>query len=366
MEKRQQERSLAQLLLYAPAIAFVVFFILHSISFQLHDDDLWVLEYCNSGNFVNDFNFWWHHNNGRYASAFLQLLFFRIPQPLIVISSAFFVLSLNYLAILMLIKGLIRNGFLSLQNSALFSLLGLAAIYFSSSNINDVFFWPSSVFVHGLSVSAFLFICVHLIRQDKRGLFIALIAGIFLGGASETAAVLSIFILISGTFILKANRAQTFVILITIVAGMLIHYYAPASEIRAEALSASSNLGLVKAAVSASYNLFRALLSFIILLLMLWPFQRHLNHRLFPKKSILFILPAFAALVHLLVVAVLMHDAEPARAAQAISLFLIFPVIGVLGLLKKSESDRTVIYIPATIITLYFILADFLSLPMHI
>lgn len=358
MEKRQEERSLADSLLYIPAITFLVYFILHALFVIPRDDDLWVLQYCISKSFSADFSFWWHHNNGRYASAFFQLVFFRLPQPFIAISSAIFVLGTNFLSVRMLFGTLIKNGLIKAGNTLLFSILTVAAIYFSSPHTGDVFFWPSSVFVHGLSVAAFIFICIYLFTQDNLRLLIAIVSAIFLGGASETAALLSIFILTSGTIFLRVNPRNTIILLFILTGGLTIHYFAPASQIRSEELINAAPQGILKAiAVVVFYDALRIIISFAILTLMLLPFVRISSISLKKKltSKIAFLYPLLAAIPYFIFIAYIMRDLEPARALQPLILFLFLPGLYITRYTEKMSPPLLIM--PSILISMWYLIS---------
>jgi len=362
MEKRQKERSLADILLIIPAIVFAVFFILQAWSFVLHSDDLWVLQYCNSGDLFSDFSFWWHHNNGRYSSALFQLIFFRFPQPAIAISSAIFVLGINFLTVRMLLLTLINKGFLQTKNIVLFSVLATAAIYFSSPDVLDVFFWPSSVFVHGLSVAAMLSIAAFLLKPGLTGFIISIVSAVFLGGASETAAFLSIFMLIGGIFIIKTNPVQTIALLIILLTGMIIHYFAPASQIRSDELIDAAPQGFSRAmAVVVYHDVQRLIVSFAVATLMIFTFsgiQTGLLHKKL-KPGIAFLFPLSATITYLVFIAYVMRDAEPARALQPLVLIFLIPAMYVSRFVDKLNPVFRIM--PAILLTCYFLLAGIFS-----
>lgn len=363
MEKWKQEKVI-KLFLYLTGIAFLAFFILHAVSFSLHDDDFWVLHYCNSGSLTNDFNFWWHHNNGRYASAFFQLIFFRLPQNSIAISSALLCLILIYVSVFRVLKSLSQKELLHKKNYYAFSILITAAIYYSSPNINDVFFWPSSIFVHGFSVAAFIFIVSFLIESKSNLHYIfAAISAIFLGGASETSAILSIFVVLFSFLFGSGNRIQVISVAAIIMVGLVIHYFAPASSLRSEDLLNNAPQGFLKAIfISAYYNVKRVFIPIVILFFMLWPVIEMYTEKLKSGKllHIWLLLPAAAAIIHSIFIGYVMRDAEPSRAAQAVFILLIPPI---LLLLSKIWKTGNAIYkiLPALLVSFLFLILQIVS-----
>ncbi|MBN2729280.1 MAG: hypothetical protein JXR53_08655 [Bacteroidales bacterium] len=363
MEKRSTEKSLNNALLFLPVIGFLAFFFMRAFTFHLHDDDFWVLKYCTHGNFFGDFQFWWQHNNGRYASALLQMLFMRLPQSSTVLSSAVFCLSICLLASRSFFRSLEIEGYFKTGNLIIYSSILTAAIYLSSPQISDVFFWPSSIFVHGLSVAAFLLTVSWLINPSKLGFLLAIISSIFLGGASETAAILALAIIIFAYFFKKNSSINIIIPFGLLITGMLIHYFAPASLARSNLLANASNLSFIKAAMlSAFLNIKTAFFSLIILFIMVWPLTHLFTEKLKKIKQIriLVLLPLGMAFIHTLFIALIMRDAEPPRAAQAISLFLLLPAAYLHIIFKTDRIPIKIRYLLPTIVVIIFILLEIL------
>ena len=148
-----------------------------------------------------------------------------------------------------------------------------------------------------------------------------------------------------------------------IMVGLLIHYFAPASSLRSEELLNNAPQGFLKAiVVSVYYNVKRALIPIVILFFMLWSVSGMFTEKLKSGKflHIWLLLPAAAAIIHSIFIGYVMRDAEPSRAAQAIFILLIPPLLWLSSKIWKTGSI-IIKLIPAILVSFLFLILQIAS-----
>ena len=328
MEKRSKRKIIFYISLLLPLTAFLILFLEVISLYSLRNDDLWVLEYMGKTSFVDDFRFWWQHNNGRFSSAFFQLLIFRLPESCIVLFSSIITLTLCSLSVFSLTKSILLRAWIQNNNKILFSSSLIICIYIISPDMLEVFFWPSAIFVHGWSVPALIFILAWLIhpKNSITRTAIAFISVVFISGSSETASFFLMTILLYAVYKKHYLRKQALFFIIILISGLAIHYFAPASLSRSELLIQSAPVSYIKAILtSIKQNMIHGVISFILALVIISPAIHLLSNKTIHKKNMLQLLKftAIISILYTFYVVFLMRDREPLRAAQPAFMLLI-------------------------------------------
>ncbi|PKP01192.1 MAG: hypothetical protein CVU11_15965 [Bacteroidetes bacterium HGW-Bacteroidetes-6] len=357
MDTRSREKEKAESLAISllSGLLFAILFVVVFRNQMLKSDDFWVLKYCGSSNsFSKNFDFWWHNTNGRFASAFIQLLFFRLPVQFILIASAISTLLVTGFASFSLISAASAQKLIQHNRLIPTTVFLTIAIYLSSPAPVDVFLWPSAVFVHGWSAAALLLIASVLIRSNWKILhwIIAIVSTIFIGGSSETAEVILV-LLIMLAFLKNSKLLLKMSILSAILLfATALHYYAPASLNRSQILIDSAPGSYLNAIfASAKQNIPVAVVSSAIAFIALLPIAKFIKFKTTKKTNILIGRSILAAvIVYTLAVAWIMKDSEPLRAAQPVFLLLLVPTIVAISQINSTKWSIVKLSIPILVL----------------
>lgn len=363
MEKGQREKEkigfvVAKLL---PALLFVLLFGIVLNAQVFRSDDFWVLQFTGHNSFASDFSFWWHHANGRFATAFLQLLLFRLPVQYIGAIAAISTLLVIFAASFHLAKTAASQNLLTKNNSFSVATFLTIAIYLSSPAPFDVFFWPSAVFVHGWSVAALLLVFSWILSASKNvaQTTIAIVSIIFIGGSSETAAIVLLMILGATIWFRPTHRIGAVLLVVVLLVASLVHYFAPASLDRGQLLAELAPRSYLHAVVaSIRQNAPKAAISLIIAFIAILPVAQYLQFTFRSAiriRIIAFI--AIAAAIYTIAVTYIMRDSEPLRAAEPVFLLLLTPPI---LLLSANRIKSSFVRNAPLVLTLVILLINFI------
>lgn len=362
MEKRSKRKITFYISLLLPSTVFLILFFGIISIYSLRDDDLWVLKYMGKASLVEDFRFWWQYNNGRFSSAFFQLLIFRLPESYIILFSSIITLALCSLSVFSITKSMALRAWIQNKDKILFSTSLIISIYIVSPNMLEVFFWPSAIFVHGWSVPTLIFTLSWLIHPERSILrtAIAFVSVVFISGSSETASLFLMTILLYAVYKKQHLRIQALFFIVILIFGLAIHYFAPASLARAELLIQSAPVSYFKAVcASLKQNIIHGFISFILALIIISPTIHLLSNKIIHKKNMLRLLAfiVIMSIFYVLFVVFLMRDTEPLRAAQPIFMLLIPFAIVInmkLNISKISLIYRSILSFTLLIISLIY------------
>jgi hypothetical protein len=230
-------------LLFFSGLCFIILYCVLSFNSRLASDDFYYLYLTNKYGALDGMIFQYANWSGRWSAHFLACTF------LVFWKSAFFLPAVDLITLgglYISMRSGLKKIFSKLEvnaNGVLLPGLTIAlitALFFASFSIGESWFWYIIIITYMWSLIAFLFICNYLFSESHNTFDTAwvFICALFIGGASESFALIFVLILITtGVYGYRKNseipnHKKIFMVTGLILISFLISVAAPGTEIR--------------------------------------------------------------------------------------------------------------------------------------
>jgi hypothetical protein len=351
---------------------FLIFFIYRSLNSTLLADDFHFLDLAEKMGAWNGMLFQYNTYSGRWSAHLagcLLLLYSHFKMFFILFH--LFSLTALYFGIFSVIKSFLSDK-VQRNDCHILAICFLISFYVATTDKWQSWFWFISVvsYLWSLISSFFLFFLIYNKRNNILYSFLLIIPSLYIGGASESFALISLFLLI---IILIHNykfshdrqkRRKIYIALAFLLLSLIISLTAPGTEVRMELLPHLSLVSkfLILCKEIIKVFVFQVMPSIPVVLLMSIPFALLQINTVKPVKYTKVLLASFFCYVLLLSPTVfIMSEAGPARALLLISLLTVITISMILILnvairiSEKVKSAAVLIYAISPIVLILYL-----------